>query len=51
LGQINHCTVHVKKIGDLEKKETSAFQDLAEKLGMGLLSFEERLGEEKKKGE
>jgi hypothetical protein len=48
LGQNNHCTAHVKKIGDLEKGETSAIQDLAEKLGMGLLRFEERLRERKK---
>jgi hypothetical protein len=32
LGQNNHCTVHVKKTGDLEKDGTSSFQDLAEQV-------------------
>jgi hypothetical protein len=35
-GQNNHCTVHVKKTGDLEKGETSSFQDLTEKLRSGI---------------
>jgi hypothetical protein len=50
LGQINHCTVHVKKTEDLEKGGVFSFQDLAEKLRCGITEVcGEILG--KKKGE